>query len=319
MARTNTERLRVVSAPSAVEFVSSDSAPAPDALCAVAITELKISRPGPAAARFLAAIPSVLRELPGAEGLVAHGVRVRASRLHFTTYAAFAGGRQLDAYLAAGAHGEVARALRGRLGSVRSVRLELPAAQLPRSWAQIDMVFLRSLEGRAGTAATGGQSHGPAEAAAERDIAAESVWDYPRPPRVEPTAERVEVSLGTRQIAETARALRVLETSHPPTYYIPFEDIEMASLTASTATSWCEFKGRAHYWDAAGIRSVGWSYPEPSRGYEKLREHLAFYPGRVRARVQGEPVIAQPGDFYGGWITSRVRGPFKGGPGTSGW
>ncbi len=93
----------------------------------------------------------------------------------------------------------------------------------------------------------------------------------------------------------------------------------MASLTASTASSWCEFKGRAHYWDAAAVRSVGWSYPEPSRGYEKLREHLAFYPGRVRARVEGEPVIAQLGDFYGGWITSRVRGPFKGAPGTSGW
>ncbi len=149
--------------------------------------------------------------------------------------------------------------------------------------------------------------------------AVESVWDYPRPPRVEQTRERVTVSLARKQIAATTRALRVLETSHPPTYYIPFADIEMADLVASSATSWCEFKGRAHYWDATAQRSVGWSYPMPSHGYEMLRDHLAFYPGRVRARVDGEPVIAQPGDFYGGWITSRVEGPFKGGPGTSAW
>ncbi len=148
---------------------------------------------------------------------------------------------------------------------------------------------------------------------------AESVWEYPRPPRVEQTREWVTVSLAGEPIAATRRALRVLETSHPPTYYIPFADIEMAALTASSATSWCEFKGQARYWDATGLRSVGWSYPLPSHGYETLHEHLAFYPGRVRARVGDEPVIAQPGDFYGGWITSRIRGPFKGGPGTSDW
>jgi uncharacterized protein (DUF427 family) len=157
------------------------------------------------------------------------------------------------------------------------------------------------------------------ESPADGQPAVESVWDYPRPPRVERTRERVAVSLAGEPIAETRDALRVLETSHPPTYYIPFADIEMTALTAASATSWCEFKGRAQYWDASGVRSVGWSYPRPSAAYELLREHLAFYPARVQARVGDEPVIAQPGDFYGGWITSRIRGPFKGGAGTSGW
>ena len=157
------------------------------------------------------------------------------------------------------------------------------------------------------------------EPPANGEPAVESVWDYPRPPRVEQTRELVTVSLAGQPIAETTNALRVLETSHPPAYYIPFTDIEMSALTASPATSWCEFKGRAHYWDATGVRSVGWSYPQPSGGYELLGEHLAFYPGRVQARVDDEAVISQPGDFYGGWVTSRIRGPFKGGPGTSGW
>ena len=306
-----------MSVPSAVELVVSDSVPAPSALCTVSITDLQLGRPGAASARFFAAIPSVLGELPAADGLVAHGIRVRASRLQFTTYAAFVESRQLASYLASGAHGEISHALRGRLGTVSSVRLQVPAGELPGSWAQIDALFLRGsgeLPGGARPAAAAA-----AEAPADDEPAVESVWDYPRPPRVEQTRQRVTVSLAGEPIASTRRALRVLETSHPPTYYIPFADIEMATLTASSATSWCEFKGRAHYWDANGLRSVGWSYPLPSRGYEMLRDHLAFYPGRVRARVGDEPVIAQPGDFYGGWITSRIRGPFKGGPGTSDW
>jgi len=183
-------------------------------------------------------------------------------------------------------------------------------------WAQIDALFLRE-SGRI----SGGDLRASAagETAAHGEPAVESVWDYPRPPRVERTRERVTVSLAGELIAESTDALRVVETSHPPAYYIPFADIAMAALTPSSATSWCEFKGRARYWDATGVRSVGWSYPQPSGGYEMLREHLAFYPGRVQARVDDEPVISQPGDFYGGWITSRIRGPFKGGPGTSGW
>jgi uncharacterized protein (DUF427 family) len=149
--------------------------------------------------------------------------------------------------------------------------------------------------------------------------AEESVWDYPRPPRVEATDEQVLVLLGGSPLAATTRALRVLETSHPPTYYLPFADIDMGRLTRSGRASWCEFKGRAEYWDAEGVEAVGWSYPAPSDGFQALRDHLAFYPGKVRASVDGEHVQAQPGDFYGGWITSRVAGPFKGGPGTSGW
>ncbi|MGH8990131.1 MAG: DUF427 domain-containing protein [Acidimicrobiia bacterium] len=152
----------------------------------------------------------------------------------------------------------------------------------------------------------------------------ESVWDYPRPPRVEPSAEHVAVHLGGLVIAESHRALRVLETSHPPVYYLPPDDVAAGILAPEPRRSFCEFKGLAVYWSAqAGDRRVAeaaWSYPHPAPGYEDLAGCVAFYPGRVDGCfVDGEPVAAQPGDFYGGWITSRIRGPFKGGPGTSGW
>jgi uncharacterized protein (DUF427 family) len=155
--------------------------------------------------------------------------------------------------------------------------------------------------------------------------ASESVWDYPRPPRVESTAELVQVYLGGTLIAESRRALRVLETSHPPVYYLPFADVTDGILEAAAGRrSFCEFKGFAVYWNAragdARVADVAWSYPEPTAGFEALRDHVAFYPGRVEGcYVDGEAVVAQPGDFYGGWITSRVQGPFKGGPGTGGW
>ncbi len=154
--------------------------------------------------------------------------------------------------------------------------------------------------------------------------APESVWDYPRPPIVVPTDERVVIELGGGVIAETRRALRVLETSHPPTYYVPRIDIARGVLEPSDRTSVCEFKGTAVYLDAnaGGRRSpdAGWEYADPLPGYERLRGHVAFYPGRVdRCTVDGEVVLAQPGDFYGGWVTSRVTGPFKGAAGTAGW
>ena len=149
----------------------------------------------------------------------------------------------------------------------------------------------------------------------------ESVWDYPRPPRVEPSAAHVVVELDGQVLAETRRSLRVLETSHPPVYYIPAADIRTDRLRPSARRpTVCEFKGTARYYDAGDRPAVAWSYPEPWSGYEAIAGHYAFYPGRVdRATVDGEQVEAQPGDFYGGWITSAVTGPFKGGPGSAGW
>ncbi|HET8789393.1 MAG TPA: DUF427 domain-containing protein [Actinomycetes bacterium] len=149
----------------------------------------------------------------------------------------------------------------------------------------------------------------------------ESVWDYPRPPRVEPLAARVVVELDGEVLADTRRSLRVLETSHPPVYYIPAADIRTDRLRPSARRpTVCEFKGTARYYDAGDREAVAWSYASPSPGYEAIAGCYAFYPGRVdRATVDGEQVEAQPGDFYGGWITSTVTGPFKGGPGTTGW
>ena len=117
----------------------------------------------------------------------------------------------------------------------------------------------------------------------------------------------------------------MLETSHPPTIYVPRGDIELPLLTASArGATWCEFKGSARYLDAVidGRRftEVGWFYPNPSLGYESLRDHVAFYPGRVDGAWLGdERVQSQAGSFYGGWITSDLVGPFKGAPGTLGW
>lgn len=153
----------------------------------------------------------------------------------------------------------------------------------------------------------------------------ESVWDYPRPPRVEPVPEALRVIVGGEVLAETTRGLRVLETAGPPVYYIPRDDVRMDRLAPSPHTSVCEWKGEATYWtydDGTGRRidNVGWSYAAPLPGYEAIAGHLAFYAGRVdEAWVGDEQATPQPGRFYGGWITSRIVGPFKGDPGTSGW
>jgi uncharacterized protein (DUF427 family) len=152
----------------------------------------------------------------------------------------------------------------------------------------------------------------------------ESVWDYPRPPRVEPVVERVRVVVDGVTVADTTAALRVLETSHPPTYYIPPEDVRLDLLTPGQGRSVCEWKGVAAYHTLVlgdrRIDDIAWSYERPASGFEVLEGHLAFYPGRVDAAWVGdEQVQPQAGGFYGGWITSRVRGPFKGEPGTMGW
>ena len=152
----------------------------------------------------------------------------------------------------------------------------------------------------------------------------ESVWDYPRPPRVEESRRRVRVVLGGEVVAESARSKRVLETSHPPVYYIPLEDIRSGVLSRTPRRTVCEFKGTASYWTvSSGDRveeDAAWSYPDPSTAYEALRGHVAFYPSRMdECTVDGERVTAQAGDFYGGWITAEVTGPFKGEAGTQGW
>ena len=156
------------------------------------------------------------------------------------------------------------------------------------------------------------------------DVATESVWDYPRPPRLEPSSEHVVVSHAGLVLADTTASLRVLETSHPPTYYLPASSFANGVLRPAEGASWCEWKGQASYLDLVVgdqvLTGVAWTYPEPSARFEALRDHVALYPGRVdRCTVDGEVVQPQPGNFYGGWITSRVSGPFKGGPGTSGW
>jgi uncharacterized protein (DUF427 family) len=152
----------------------------------------------------------------------------------------------------------------------------------------------------------------------------ESVWDYPRPPSAEVTGRRVVVELGGRVVASTTRAVRVCETSHPPVYYVPREDVADGVLQRAAGGSWCEWKGAATYWDVVvdGRRhpDLAWSYEDPVERYAVLRGAVAFYPSRVdRALVDGEVVRAQAGDFYGGWITDEVVGPFKGEPGTWGW
>ena len=154
--------------------------------------------------------------------------------------------------------------------------------------------------------------------------ARESVWDYPRPPRLEAGARRVRVVLAGRVIAETTSALRVLETSHPPVFYIPPADIAAGVLIPNAQRTWCEFKGEAAYYDVAVgdvvALAAAWYYPSPQPGYKALVGYVAFYPARMDAcYVDDELVTPQEGDFYGGWITSEIAGPFKGGPGTRGW
>jgi len=152
----------------------------------------------------------------------------------------------------------------------------------------------------------------------------ESVWDYPRPPRVEPAPRTVRVELGGELLAESARALRVCATASPPVYYVPRADVRADGLEPSPRRSFCEWKGEARYWHArAGGRfaaDAAWSYPAPDAGFAALADHVAFYPGRVDACWLGdERVEPQAGDFYGGWVTADVLGPFKGDPGTEGW
>lgn len=153
---------------------------------------------------------------------------------------------------------------------------------------------------------------------------AESVWDYPRPPTVRACSLPIEVHLGGVVICRTSTSWQVLETSHPPTYYLPREAFAPDVLQPGSGHSFCEWKGAALYFDlVAGDRTeprAAWHYPNPSPGFEMLTGHVALYAGRTDGCfVDGERVTPQPGDFYGGWITADVTGPFKGGPDSRGW
>lgn len=152
----------------------------------------------------------------------------------------------------------------------------------------------------------------------------ESVWSYPRPAIAEPCRAHLVVQLGGRVIAETRRSVRTIETSHPPTYYFPWADVDPTALRAAGGGSFCEWKGSAAYFDILvgnQCRSrAAWTYPDPTLSFATIRGHVAFYAGAVDACfVDGERVEPQPGGFYGGWITAKVAGPFKGVPGSTGW
>ena len=148
----------------------------------------------------------------------------------------------------------------------------------------------------------------------------ESVWDYPRPPALVPEPRRLRVVLNGETIAETTRGYAVKETSHPPTFYFPQSDVAPGMLEQSGRRSICEFKGVATYWSVNGEPDAAWSYPDPTPAFAVIREHVAFYPSKMDSCWVGdEQVMAQVGDFYSGWITSDVSGPFKGAPWTSGW
>ncbi len=152
----------------------------------------------------------------------------------------------------------------------------------------------------------------------------ESVWDYPRPPRLERFGGCIQIVLGGVTIADTRGAYRALETSHPPVYYLPPGDIRPDALVAAGGTSLCEWKGAARYFDVIGgakrAPRAAWCYPDPTPAFAPIAGYVAFYPAPMDAcSVDGERVTPQPGGFYGGWITANVVGPFKGEPGTFGW
>lgn len=159
--------------------------------------------------------------------------------------------------------------------------------------------------------------------AAEPGPGQESVWDYPRPPRVETDPREVLVVCDGVEIVRTRRALRVLETASPPTYYLPRADLRPGCLVPDLGHSFCEWKGRAAYWalvvDDRRLARAAWSYPEPAAGFEILLDHVGLYPAGLDCSIGGRPVTPQPGHYYAGWVTPDIVGPFKGLPGSEGW
>lgn len=152
----------------------------------------------------------------------------------------------------------------------------------------------------------------------------ESVWDYPRPPRIEPVARTVRIVHQDVALATTDRAIRVVETSNAPAIYLPQEDIEMAHVEVGEGESVCEWKGIARYWNVRVgsnvVQNAGWDYPDPYEPYDELLGYISFYASRLHACFVGdEQATPQPGEFYGGWVTSRITGPIKGVPGSEHW
>lgn len=152
----------------------------------------------------------------------------------------------------------------------------------------------------------------------------ESVWDYPRPPKLEDCSELIRVIFNDEEVARSDKTKRVLETSHPPVYYIPPENIKKEYLYPNSGTTYCEWKGEANYFDiAVGDKKASraaWSYPNPTNGFKSIAGYVAFYAHKMdRCFVGDEEVEPQTGGFYGGWITSKIVGPYKGEPGTAGW
>jgi uncharacterized protein (DUF427 family) len=149
----------------------------------------------------------------------------------------------------------------------------------------------------------------------------ESVWDYPRPPIAQRCNRLVEVRSGDTLIASCNNSFRLMETASPPTFYLPPDAVNWNPLVESQGSSLCEWKGAARYWALKSnpVIPIAWDYPRPRARFNKIKNYVSFYPGRIDCFVDGERVLPQPGRFYGGWITSDVVGPFKGEPGTGHW
>jgi uncharacterized protein (DUF427 family) len=163
----------------------------------------------------------------------------------------------------------------------------------------------------------------PATGIAENGRPRESVWDYPRPPRIEPVGRRVRVTLGGTAIVDVPDAIRVLETAGAPTGYVPIAAVADGALRPAAGGSFCEWKGTAAYWDVtaggATASRAAWGYPDPNEPFAVLRDLVSFYPALVECRLDDEIVRPQPGGFYGGWVTAEIAGPIKGAPGSEGW
>jgi uncharacterized protein (DUF427 family) len=151
----------------------------------------------------------------------------------------------------------------------------------------------------------------------------ESVWDYPRPPALQPAGAALRVEFEGTVIAQSTSGLRICETSQPPAYYFPPTDVRLDLLLEVSGNTFCEWKGLATYFDVEvdgqRIEQAAWTYRSPSERYAAIADHLAFYAQKLDCFVADERVVPNEGSFYGGWVTSKVVGPFKGAPGTLGW